>query len=418
MNRIGLLILAVVLVQFGCYRQPSVQATLATSPAIGTSAGFSPHRALKPDPDRNASKATDSSDASGDQLLELGVHTGDDSRRVPDVTTGVPRAVPVETVFDFGTMEPLQSRSHSFTIRNEGDAPLEIRQGPSTCKCTLSQLNQDSIPAGEEASVKLTWRTTSENDFFGHEAQVLTNDSQNEVLIFRVVGKIRSTLSLDPPEFSLPSVVPGRPTRSKVVLNSEVWSGFNVFDLSSSLPGLQWSVSDVSGSSVALPRTAAKEITITLPGDMPSGYFAHTLYLKIEPEGESARLHEIPIKGRVVRRVAVYGKGIDSTGKMTLGKVRQGKGLVKHFTVKVRDEDPNLVLSNVEAEPDFIQLAVEPYEKANTPGLYRMTVSIPKAAPPTVRMGEFGKLMVAFKNPRLKPLEFDLEFAILGASDF
>ena len=39
-----------------------------------------------------------------------------------------PKAVMDETEFDFGRMEVGEEQSHTFTIRNEGEAPLVIKQ--------------------------------------------------------------------------------------------------------------------------------------------------------------------------------------------------------------------------------------------------------------------------------------------------
>ncbi|MBM4092928.1 MAG: DUF1573 domain-containing protein, partial [Planctomycetes bacterium] len=49
---------------------------------------------------------------------------------------------------DFGRMDPLTERSHTFVIRNIGDAPLRLEQGPTTCKCTLSGLSNRHVLPG------------------------------------------------------------------------------------------------------------------------------------------------------------------------------------------------------------------------------------------------------------------------------
>src|SRR5579872_2905137 len=49
-----------------------------------------------------------------------------------------PKAVIEETEFEFGRMEVGEERSHAFIIRNEGEAPLLLKKGKTTCKCTMS----------------------------------------------------------------------------------------------------------------------------------------------------------------------------------------------------------------------------------------------------------------------------------------
>src|SRR6185369_10235732 len=58
-----------------------------------------------------------------------------------------PKAVMDETEFEFGRMEVGEERSHVFMIRNEGDAPLIIKQGPTTCQCTVGSVETDNLAA-------------------------------------------------------------------------------------------------------------------------------------------------------------------------------------------------------------------------------------------------------------------------------
>src|SRR6476620_4482600 len=69
----------------------------------------------------------------------------------------VPRIVVDQAHYDFGSMQRGTSKSHEFVIRNVGNAPLKIRNGGTTCKCTLSKVEDESIPPGGSTMVKLEW---------------------------------------------------------------------------------------------------------------------------------------------------------------------------------------------------------------------------------------------------------------------
>lgn len=56
-----------------------------------------------------------------------------------------PKAVAAELLHDFGVMNPLTMGRHEFVIRNEGAAALVLRKGPTTCKCTLSNVSGGEI---------------------------------------------------------------------------------------------------------------------------------------------------------------------------------------------------------------------------------------------------------------------------------
>ena len=59
-----------------------------------------------------------------------------------------PRIAVDQPHYDFGTMQRGTSKSHEFVIRNVGNAPLKIRNGGTTCKCTLSKVADESIRTG------------------------------------------------------------------------------------------------------------------------------------------------------------------------------------------------------------------------------------------------------------------------------
>ncbi|MCG8583169.1 MAG: DUF1573 domain-containing protein, partial [Pirellulales bacterium] len=51
-----------------------------------------------------------------------------------------PKAVAVEPSFDFGSMMGGDKGRHEFVIRNDGEYPLQLAKGKTSCKCTISDL--------------------------------------------------------------------------------------------------------------------------------------------------------------------------------------------------------------------------------------------------------------------------------------
>ncbi len=56
-------------------------------------------------------------------------------------------------MYEFGVMELYETGKHEFVFKNTGEAPLVLQKGSTTCKCTLSQLEDCSIQPGEERVV-------------------------------------------------------------------------------------------------------------------------------------------------------------------------------------------------------------------------------------------------------------------------
>ena len=58
-----------------------------------------------------------------------------------------------ETTFPFGRMAVKAENSHSFVIRNEGEADLVMTTGKATCKCTTFSVEKDVLKPGEETKL-------------------------------------------------------------------------------------------------------------------------------------------------------------------------------------------------------------------------------------------------------------------------
>ena len=340
-----------------------------------------------------------------------------DSEGAEDSSKPKPIAVLEDGVYNFGSMEPYTRRQHKFTVRNEGDAPLTLREGHSSCKCTIGEVGDESIPPGGESTILLSWRSAEGSQLFAHEAEIITNDPDNPILTCRVEGRILSQLVADPGAFSMTGIIPGVAEQATVTLTSQTWESFEVLDISCGMEGSSWTFDRLSQEDLErLSVNDGYRITFQVPDDLPRGYFKDNLSIRVLPKGADEITFELPIKGNVLRRVSIYGKGIDSRGVVKLGKITQGKGLKKAFSVKVRDSEPTLAIKKIETNPDWLEVSFEVYDEAK--GLYRMFLEIPKTAPRAAFMGELGKLHIEFENPRFEDIDLDVEFAILGEGDF
>ena len=54
------------------------------------------------------------------------------------------------TEFDFGTMSRGTKRQYSFVFKNIGEAPVELVNKGSTCKCTVGTLNAKKLSRGKK----------------------------------------------------------------------------------------------------------------------------------------------------------------------------------------------------------------------------------------------------------------------------
>ena len=66
------------------------------------------------------------------------------------------KAVADELTYNFGSVEKGDQGSHVFVIKNEGEGPLRVKTGTTSCgQCTFAKTGEDEIPPGKSAEVTI-----------------------------------------------------------------------------------------------------------------------------------------------------------------------------------------------------------------------------------------------------------------------
>lgn len=78
--------------------------------------------------------------------------------------------------YDFGSTEVGQEFTHEFTIKNVGDALLELTPGKPSCgTCTSFVVDNEKLKPGETATIKVKWVIKSENPHFRQYVPLTAN---------------------------------------------------------------------------------------------------------------------------------------------------------------------------------------------------------------------------------------------------
>ncbi len=101
-----------------------------------------------------------------------------------------------ERIFDFGSMERLSKQKHTFLIKNVGNAPLFMKVRRTTCKCTISSLDDQAIQPGETGDVTVEWtgKTLTPEPDFKQGVEIETNDPENELISLVIYGYVTETV--------------------------------------------------------------------------------------------------------------------------------------------------------------------------------------------------------------------------------
>ena len=118
-----------------------------------------------------------------------------------------PKVVVVNgTDFDFGVGQRQGAMNHTFVIRNDGDEPLKLEKGTTTCKCTLSDLKTGDVPPGGTADVRLDWKLVTLGEQFRQTAEIHTNDPRRPTISLTVHGTVTDLVRLEPSDVVLSNV--------------------------------------------------------------------------------------------------------------------------------------------------------------------------------------------------------------------
>lgn len=337
----------------------------------------------------------------------------------PAIPARAPRAVAEDDQYDFHIMDPGQTAQHTFLIRNDGDSPLTLKIGPTTCKCTVADLPHSVVAPGATGSLGVQWTTLYQPGLYLQSASVMTNDPLNPKIQFSVYGKIRAQVGMAPEALVFPRVSPDRTTVQTALVYSQVWPEFSIRKIDTPIEGLRWETLPAAPESLdPLHARSGFVLRVTLPPGLGAGYFSHWLRLHVDAPSshETPPVYQVAIHGKVLRRLCVYGSGIDGTGVVNLGRIQTGKGAHVRLLVKVRDPQRELAVDHMELTPEFLQVRITAHkpEQERSRGLYDLEIAVPRDAPRCVYMGApAGRIRIVLDHPTIPELDLPVTFAVI-----
>ena len=102
-----------------------------------------------------------------------------------------PSAAVSEQLHDFGMAEPNSTLKHSFEVRNEGSAGLEIKRVRIDCACGRVKAEPSTIPTGQTGLINVEYDTPNESGPFTANILIETNDPDQRFVKLQVTGTVR-----------------------------------------------------------------------------------------------------------------------------------------------------------------------------------------------------------------------------------
>jgi hypothetical protein len=333
-----------------------------------------------------------------------------------------PRVEVDEPNFQFGTMQQNTTKSHQFTVKNVGKAPLTLKVGQTSCKCTLGEVTGDAIPPGGSTQVKLEWSAVQGNGPFRQTATLITNDPLASTVELTIEGQITEATNVSPPEFVFDKIPAGESKSAEVFVMAMLEDELNVSEPQFSDPATaeSFDVKIEPAEQSVLPNPNAKKgvrITVTAKPGLPLGRIHQTL--SISTNLADAEKLEIPMIGRVVGDISVHGRDWnENLGVLAMGKVKSHVGRRSRVNIVVRGSDAaNVKLEVAAVDPPELKATVgEPRKLGDTLVHIPVEVEVPAGTRPMVRLdtaqGEEGRVVLKTTHPTIKELVVGVRFTV------
>ena len=115
-----------------------------------------------------------------------------------------------ETTHDFGKIKQNDPAAVTFTVKNNGEAPLIMTAARSSCGCTVAEFTKEPIKPNESGIVKATYNSARAGAFTKTVTVTFDGIAAPEVLTIK--GEVEAPTAPDPIPAPAPAPVPAEGT--------------------------------------------------------------------------------------------------------------------------------------------------------------------------------------------------------------
>ncbi len=322
-----------------------------------------------------------------------------------------------ETNFPFGRMAIKAENSHTFAIRNEGEADLVMKTGKATCKCTTFSVEKDILKPGEETKLVINWHGGPSPDrSFSHGGPLYTNDPKNKEVMFTVKGAIEMPVEMLPELWSMGNVSLDKTGTLKAAIASKLHEQFEVESIECASKFVSATIHPMTAEEKAKDQhVSGFRLDVALAADAPPGKLDEAIKINIKGiEGIpfitaqlTARKHGNFILQPLDGAMFVPDKLLLQLGQFEASVGRDVKLLL---IVDEKDMTEPFQITNIEANPPFLKAEIEELGKsASTVHRYAVHISVPPGRPHIQKTEtKSGHLKITTNHPSKEVIDLDV----------
>jgi hypothetical protein len=149
---------------------------------------------------------------------------------------GGPRIACAASTHDFGSRDNQEQIEHTFTVRNEGDAPLRIMRVVGGCCGATAVLSASEIASGGEAALKVAFSLRGRKGRQTKTFHLASNDPTQPVFRLAVVGEATVPVDVEPQGLDFGSLPPNAAVMKTVAIQCQPGFDFAITNATSTAP--------------------------------------------------------------------------------------------------------------------------------------------------------------------------------------
>jgi hypothetical protein len=311
-----------------------------------------------------------------------------------------------DPTYDFGKLAQHDGGSHTWLVKNEGEADLDIwLVGKPTCSCTIAKLEggqKATIKPGVSTTIDLSWNTKEFHDDYSQGATFGTNDPSTPTFNLGIKGKVYPAVVIYPPQMiQFPRISNEESHRASFAVYSQERPDLKVTKVATSKPGLI--VPEVKPMTPEQAKQLKVEkgymVTVEIKPGMPLGNFHEELVVHTD--------HPKQPEVKVSVGGFTFGPISLTPERVRMSDVNSRMGASKDVILVVRGGRETDI--KVVQKPEKVEVSVVREDTATLKGRYRMIVTI---APGTPAGEVAGDIVLKTDHPHVSQLTIPVSILI------
>jgi len=323
---------------------------------------------------------------------------------------------------DFGSMDRNAHGKHTYQIRNDGDATLNVETGQPSCGICIKIFNvsKPSLAPGERADVNIEWDVKTSDTNFEQSGPLKTNDPNRPSVHLSIHGHVIDNVRVDRADVHFHDLSPSESASGSANIFAFRDADLKVEHFEHTHPKVANFVNvtftPLSESELARePKAkAGLKVNIDLKPGLPQGDFEDTLNITTNQLSEPLT---VKIIGNIATDILLMGPNVyREKSLVNLGAITQKEGKKHTIFLLVKGQhrdDTKVSIESYEPTQEFSATLGEPIRDTAKTMRYPIVIEVPPGSAPVTRGdGSYAKIHVKTTHPEVKEIDIKVRYVV------